>query len=76
MAAVGRNKVVQRPFPAFGLSVCRKHPPGRAYSGLLLKADSACKPSWPVIQDGFGTRPYCPTPINGVDPLAEPTLAL
>jgi hypothetical protein len=67
---------VQRPFPAFGLSVCRKRPLERAYSGLLLKADSVCKPSRPVIQDRFGTRPYCPTPTIGVVPLAAPLLAL
>jgi len=35
-SVVGRNKVVQRPFPALGLLFCRKRPPRRAYSGLLL----------------------------------------
>ncbi len=31
---VGRNKVVQRPFPAFCPSVRRKRPLERIYSGL------------------------------------------
>jgi len=35
---------VQRPFPALGLSFCRKRPPGRAYSGLLP----------PLIQQHWG----------------------
>ncbi len=36
VVVVGRNKVAQRPFPAFRGHhlLCRKRPPGRAYSGL------------------------------------------